>query len=177
MLETNNRYLKQIQEVENIGELTDALHAIVENMAGQIFSFQGVRHAAALQKAERFIHENFTRKISLGEIAENSGLSAPYFSTIFREEMGENLSSYLNRLRVEKAGRLLTETNLSLADIAGSCGFEDQSWFSKIFKSFTGTSPGKYRNQGGSRNTGVSENSFAEDLRAGTGDGVPGSGD
>ncbi|MDR2516752.1 MAG: helix-turn-helix domain-containing protein [Spirochaetaceae bacterium] len=177
MLETNNRYLKQIQEVENIGELTDALHAIVENMAGQIFSFQGVRHAAALQKAERFIHENFTRKISLGEIAENSGLSAPYFSTIFREEMGENLSSYLNRLRVEKAGRLLTETNLNLADIAGSCGFEDQSWFSKIFKSFTGTSPGKYRNQGGSRNTGVSENSFAEDLRAGEGNGDRGNGD
>jgi AraC-like DNA-binding protein len=133
-------------------------------MAGQIFSFQGVRHASALRKAERYIWENYTRKISLQEIANASGLSAPYFSTIFKEEMGENLSGYLNRLRVEKASRLLTETDLSLSEIAGACGFEDQSWFSKIFKSYTGQSPGKYRNQGGGRSE-ISENNFSANYR------------
>jgi AraC-like DNA-binding protein len=117
-------------------------------MAGQIFSFQGIRHASALRKAERYIWENYTRKISLREIAAASGLSAPYFSSIFKEEMGENLSNYLNRLRVERAATMLTESELSLNDIAASCGFEDQSWFSKIFKSYTGISPGKYRERG-----------------------------
>jgi AraC-like DNA-binding protein/ligand-binding sensor protein len=148
-LETNNRYLRRIQEVKTIEELTDVLHIIVERMSAQIFSFQGVRHASALRKAERFIWENYTRKISLQEIAGAAGLSAPYFSTIFKEEMGENLSAYLNRLRVEKAGHMLTETDLTLSEIALSCGFEDQSWFSKIFKSYAGISPGKYRSQGG----------------------------
>jgi AraC-like DNA-binding protein len=90
--------------------------------------------------------------MSLHEIAKVAGLSAPYFSTIFKEEMGENLSKYINRLRVEKASKLLLETNLTLSEISGACCFEDQSWFSKIFKAFTGISPGKYRNQGG--NTG-----------------------
>lgn len=149
MLETNNRYLRRIQEAKSIEELTDVLHIIVERMSSQIFSFQGVRHASALRKAERYIWENYTRKLSLQEVASASGLSAPYFSSIFKEEMGENLSSYLNRLRVEKAGHMLTESDLSLNEIAASCGFEDQSWFSKIFKSFTGVSPGKYRGQGG----------------------------
>jgi AraC-like DNA-binding protein len=102
-------------------------------------------HASALRKAERFIWENYTRKTSLQEIAATAGLSAPYFSTIFKEEMGENLSTYLNRLRVRKARHMLAETDLTLSEIASSCGFEDQSWFSKIFKSFTGISPGKYR--------------------------------
>jgi YesN/AraC family two-component response regulator len=166
MLETNNHYLTQIQAVENIEELTDVLHNIVETMAGQIFSFQGIRHAAALRKAERFIYENYNRKISLKEIADASGLSAPYFSTIFKEEMGENLSTYLNRLRVEKACHLLTETNLSLSEIAGSCGFEDQSWFSKIFKSYTRLSPGKYRGQGGSTIAELSDDSISENYRA-----------
>jgi AraC-like DNA-binding protein/ligand-binding sensor protein len=165
LLETNNHYLQRIQEVQNIEELTDELHTIVENMAGQIFSFQGVRHASALRKAERYIWENYTRKISLQEIASVSGLSAPYFSTIFKEEMGENLSSYLNRLRVEKASHLLTETKLSLSEIAGSCGFEDQSWFSKIFKSFTGVSPGKFRGQGGGTIMEISENNFSPGYR------------
>jgi AraC-like DNA-binding protein/ligand-binding sensor protein len=145
LLEANSRYFRCIQEAKNIEELTDMLHIIVERMSAQIFSFQGMCHASVLRKAERFIWENYTRKISLQEIAAAAGLSAPYFSTIFKEEMGENLSSYLNRLRVEKARHMLAETDLTLTEIASSCGFEDQSWFSKIFKSFTGISPGKYR--------------------------------
>jgi len=115
----------------------------------QLVSFDGLPHASAMRKAELFIRENLTRKISLSEIAKVAGLSAPYFSTIFKEEMGENLSSYVNRQRVEKASKLLLETDLSLSEIAASCCFQDQSWFSKIFKSFTGISPGKYRRQGG----------------------------
>jgi AraC-like DNA-binding protein/ligand-binding sensor protein len=147
LLETSNLYLKRIQDSSNAEELVDVLHLAVERMTGQIFSFQGVRHASALRKAERYIMENYTRKLSLQEVAEKSGLSAPYFSTVFKEEMGENLSSYLNRLRVDRASALLADTDLSLSDIAGSCGFEDQSWFSKIYKNYTGMSPGKYREQ------------------------------
>jgi YesN/AraC family two-component response regulator len=147
VLETNNAYIRRIQEVKTIEELTDVLNITVERMADQIFSFQGIRHASAIRKAERFILENYNRKISLREVAGISGLSAPYFSTIFKEEMGENLSSYLNRLRIEKASRMLLDTDFTLSEIAGSCGFEDQSWFSKIFKSYTGASPGKYRDQ------------------------------
>jgi AraC-like DNA-binding protein len=165
MLETNNAYIRRIQEVKTIEELIDVLNITVERMAGQIFSFQGIHHASALRKAERFIMENYSRKISLSEIAEVSGLSAPYFSTIFKEEMGENLSSYLNRLRSEKASRMLLDTELSLSEIAGSCGFEDQSWFSKIFKSHTGVSPGKYRGQGGGTVSEISENNFSENCR------------
>ena len=117
-------------------------------MSEKIFSFNGVRHFPALRKAERYIWDNYTRKISLREIAKASGLSAPYFSTIFKEEMGENLSDYLNRLRIEKAAALLLTTNMSIGEIAKTCGFEDQSWFSKIFKNNTGYTPGKYRDQG-----------------------------
>jgi AraC-like DNA-binding protein len=149
VLEANNRYLKKIAESAGVDELKERLHLIIDRMAGKIFSFQGIRHASALRKAEGFIRENYTRKLSLEEIAGVSGLSAPYFSTIFREEMGENLSAYLNRLRVEKAAGLLTEGKAALNEIAEACGFEDQSWFSKIFKNYMGTSPGRYREQGG----------------------------
>ncbi|MDR1972570.1 MAG: helix-turn-helix domain-containing protein [Treponema sp.] len=149
-LETNNGNIKRIEEALSIEELTDVLNVMVEQMAEQIFSFKGVRHAAALRKVERYLQENYSSKISLKEAADLSGLSAPYFSTVFKEEMGENFSTYLNQLRVEKASSLLRETNQTLSEIAGSCGFEDQSWFSKIFKNYTGLSPGKYRGQNSS---------------------------
>jgi len=148
-VENNARYLRRLQGAKNMEELTGVLHGIVGSVAEQIVSFHGLPHASAMRKAELYIRENLTRKISLGEIAKVAGLSAPYFSTIFKEEMGENLSSYVNRQRVEKASKLLLETDLSLSEIAAGCCFQDQSWFSKIFKSFTGISPGKYRRQGG----------------------------
>ena len=156
-MENNARDIKLIQEARSIEELAFILHGIIDRVSLQIISFQGLPHAAAMRKAESFIRENLTRRISLKEIAAVAGLSAPYFSTIFKEEMGENLSRYVNRLRVEKASRLLLETSLTLSDIAGECCFEDQSWFSKIFKSFTGISPGKFRSQGGSMITGACE--------------------
>ena len=146
---TNNRYIKRIEDSKTAKEVTKNLCLAVEQMEGNIFSFRGVRHASALRKAERFIWENYTRKISLKEVAGISGLSAPYFSTVFKEEMGENFSNYLNRLRVEKAAAMLRETEYPINGISLSCGFEDQSWFSKIFKAFTGVSPCKYRDLGG----------------------------
>jgi len=148
LVESNSRNIKLIEDSANAAELVDNVCLILERMAGKIFSFQGIRHASALRKAERFIWENYTRKISLKEIADASGLSAPYFSTVFKNEMGENLSNYLNRLRVEKALAMLGETDSPINGISAACGFEDQSWFSKVFKSYTGISPYEYRKYG-----------------------------
>jgi AraC-like DNA-binding protein/ligand-binding sensor protein len=151
--ELNNFYLERIQEAQGSEEIIDTLYQMAEAMTEQISPFKGVRHALPLRRAECYIRENYTRKVRLKEVADVSGLSAPYFSTVFKEEMGENLSDYLNRLRVDRAAKLLLETDLSLSEIAGSCGFEDQSWFSKTFKSYTGSSPGKYRDNNRVPNT------------------------
>ena len=164
-MEISSFNLRMAQEAKTIEEITDVLHLVVDRVSDNITSFRGIPHAAALRKAEIFIMENFTRKISLKEIADVAGLSPPYFSTIFKEEMGENLSKYLNRQRVEKASRYLLETEMSLAEIASCCCFEDQSWFSKIFKAYTGISPGKYRNQGGGTIRNIGENNISDTLK------------
>ena len=164
-IEANSQSLKQVLDAKTFEELTDILNIMTDRVSNFIASFHGIPHAAALRKAESFILENFTRKISLKEIADIAGLSPPYFSTIFKEEMGENLSKYLNRLRVEKASRLLLETDMSLSEIAACCCFEDQSWFSKIFKAYTGISPGKYRNQGGGMIRDIGENNLSQAFR------------
>jgi len=144
-IEDNQRNMTRLQESKTLEELIENLQLAATGMAGRLFSYQGLQHASALLKAQRYIWENYTKKISLKEISRASGLSAPYFSSIFNEEMGENLSNYLNRLRIEKAAAMLTETGKPLNEIATLCGFEDQSWFSKVFKNITGVSPGKYR--------------------------------
>ena len=146
-IEYNALFLKRIREANTPEEIACILHNLIEDITGRINSFQGIAHASAMRKAELYIRENLNRKMTLNEIAKVAGLSAPYFSSIFKNEMGENLSVYINRLRVEKASYLLRKTKLSLSEISGECCFEDQSWFSRIFKAYTGISPGKYRSQ------------------------------
>jgi len=110
---------------------------------------QSIPNYNTIRKVELFIKENFTRKITLEEVAKIAGLSQSYFSTIFKKSLGEGFPDYINRLRVEKAKIMLLETELSLFDIFNACGFKDQSWFTKTFKAFTGSTPSNYRKNGG----------------------------
>jgi len=149
MLKNDRRNFMAIEKTNNTDELIHVLYRIMDDLEELQFSFNRTHHASAIKKAEDYILENFSKKLCLKAIAKASGFSGPYFSKIFKDAMGENLTSYLNRLRVEKATSLLTNTNLSLCNIAQICGFADQSWFSKTFKYYAGKSPGKFRSQCG----------------------------
>ena len=78
-------------------------------------------------------------------IARHVNFSKTYLSRIFKEETGENISSYINKVRIDRAKLLLADQNISLVDVAALTGFEDQSYFTKVFKAITGQSPKKYR--------------------------------
>jgi AraC-like DNA-binding protein/ligand-binding sensor protein len=149
VLGSNYRNIQRIQDATDQEELADILNQALERFSRLAFSFREVKHAVALRKAEKFIRESFMGKPTLTEAAAAAGLSPAYFSSVFKEELGESFSEYLNRLRVELAAELLTSSDMSLAEVAGSCGFDDQSWFTKVFKLHTGMSPGKYRKAGG----------------------------
>jgi AraC-like DNA-binding protein len=145
VIEGCSKYMSRLEQAQDAKKLYDCMVIFINNLSADLFSYKGLQHQAALRKAERFIWANYTHKISLQEISDAAGLSAPYFSMIFKKERGENLSVYLNRLRVEKAKVLLQDSDISLLEISKICGFEDQSWFSKIFKAYAGVSPGKFR--------------------------------
>ena len=92
-----------------------------------------------------YIKTNYREKITLDDVANYAYLSKSYLSKIFKEEMDCTLTAYINKVRVEKSKQLLLDERISLADIAGQVGFEDQSYFTKVFKKVTGISPGKFK--------------------------------
>ena len=76
-------------------------------------------------------------------------MSRSYLSGLFKAETGRSLFAYLNQVRIEESKKLLCDPGIRLADIAAMCGFEDQSYFTKVFKNAVGLSPKKYRNTHG----------------------------
>ena len=76
-------------------------------------------------------------------------LSPAYFSRVFKEETGEAFTAYLNRVRIDRSKELLRHKSIRLTDIALLVGFEDQSYYSKLFKKLEGISPLRFRESKG----------------------------
>ena len=97
-----------------------------------------------LKKALTFIHENYDKPISLIDITKPTELSTKYFCMFFKKMTNKTPIDYLNIYRVEMATKKLINTDLSVTEIAFSCGFNDLSYFIKTFKKIMGVTPRKY---------------------------------
>ena len=92
------------------------------------------------------IHEMAEKRtVILEDIARRSGMSEAHFCRVFREYTGYRPFEYINLLKVQKAKELLKSTDLSISEIADSVGYESHSYFSKLFKRYTGKTPTAYR--------------------------------
>lgn len=100
-----------------------------------------------------YMNLNYQKKIMIKELAENSGLSVSRFIQIFREAAGAAPKEYLMNIRLEKACEFLRYTNLTVKEIAAMCGFEDQLYFSRVFRKYRKLSPTEYRKMWGEQDT------------------------
>lgn len=98
-----------------------------------------------MKKAVNFIGQHYSEPITLAYVADEVHLNPAYFSTLFKKEIGMSFKEYLNHVRIEESKRLLSNSNFSIIDIAIAVGFEDQSYFSKVFKKYTGMTPKQFR--------------------------------
>lgn len=99
-----------------------------------------------IENAISLIKRSFQNKIYLDEIGKSSGLSYVQFLRRFKAYSGLTPAEYIKALRLQKAKDLLTNTELQIRQIAYSCGFENEYYFSNFFKKQTGISPTSFRN-------------------------------
>ncbi|MEG2881615.1 MAG: helix-turn-helix domain-containing protein [Christensenella sp.] len=138
-------YISEIQQFENIRDLNEWLTKVLNSIMFSVFPNSHVRLNAIVEKVRNYIEENYMKKISLNELANLAGFSVSYLSKIFKEETQKSISAYINHVRIENAKKLLRTTDISLVELAYVVGFEEQSYFTKVFKKLEGVSPGKYR--------------------------------
>ena len=98
-----------------------------------------------VDKAARYIQENYAANLSVEELCRQFNVSRSHFSRLFKARTGVSPQQFIMRTRVENAKQLLNNTNLSITDIAFSCGFQDTTHFAHVFKTYTSLSPSGYR--------------------------------
>lgn len=145
VLKINNQFVMSLQQITDLDDLCYKLQETIDVFNECMFNYIPTKGNEITKKAIRFISKNFARSLTLDMVAEHVHLNPAYFSTLFKQSTGSSFKEYLNMVRIEESKRLLTNTDYSIIDISLATGFEDQSYFSKVFKKYTGLTPKQYR--------------------------------
>jgi AraC family transcriptional regulator, arabinose operon regulatory protein len=98
-----------------------------------------------IEKTILHMQNNLHKRISLNELAKYCGLSVSQFSLVFKKKTSRSPIEYYNNLKIQNACQMLDFTNMSIKEISSQLDFEDQLYFSRIFKKIMGHSPLAYR--------------------------------
>lgn len=107
------------------------------------------KQVLAIKETIQYIRAHYQEKIYVRNLSELTGLNEQYFIRFFGSVTGESPLDYINAYRVEQAARLLKDSDTHVYEIAEQCGFHNIGNFIKIFRSFMGQTPHKYRKQFG----------------------------
>lgn len=149
---------RELLDMESMVEMADKsielldvkyLCDIMEDIIDGILT-SGVEEAAdsmrdVVHQAARYIQEHYFEPLTLSGLAEQFHVEHSYFSRIFKKEMGQTLMLYISGLRVEKAKEYMKGENNNLAEIAFMVGYDDYTYFNRVFRKVTGISPRDYK--------------------------------
>jgi len=113
----------------------------------QFRQIRQVREKDPIEDTVFFMKENLAMKISLDDLAQESGLSPSHYSMVFRKKTSRAPMDYLIHLRIQRACQILDASDLRIKEVASRVGYEDPYYFSRIFKKVMGVSPAVYRKE------------------------------
>lgn len=102
-------------------------------------------YSKQIVKAINYINSHITEKIMIQEVADFLSLSVSYLSRLFKSEVGLNISEYIIKQKIKAAAGMLRSSSQSSTEISYILHFSSQSYFTKVFKKYTGMTPKEYQ--------------------------------
>lgn len=136
--------LDELNVPVQINRLIAELPKTTENLI-KYFTSSSEPQLSTIQKAIRYIQQNYSQKISLADVAKHIYCNPTYLSRLLKSTVGLSFTDYLNKLRISQAEELLLKTNDSVYAIAKDVGYNSMGYFYKKFKEKNNCSPDSYR--------------------------------
>lgn len=147
LLGLNYEYVQELAKIEDLEEICIWIVKVLDTFLDIVYETRDDKRFKVVQEAMEYIKNHYKENLTLDDLADVLYISPYYLSHLFREQLGYTFVDFLTRVRVEKAKKLLAESNLSIIRIAEEVGYSDSSYFSKVFKKLENITPSKYRNQ------------------------------
>ncbi|WP_127579496.1 response regulator transcription factor [Paenibacillus koleovorans] len=140
----------ELLEMDTLDELSDWLTEYFQSAMSFAEEAKGHARRSEVVVALEYVSQHLDKRIGLEEVAEHLHLNTSYFSRLFKKETGRTFIDYVTHAKLNRAKELLDQTNYPIGKIAELLGYDNLSYFIKLFKAHLGVTPVEYRGAKGS---------------------------
>lgn len=150
----NGRYVTELfqqewgqvneENLRSIAQLEEWSIRLLRRCRSDVEATMSHNRLHVINKAHAYINANLANDVSLQAIADHIHLHPVYLSRLYKQETGEVLSEYAQRIRLDKAAELLKKSELKIYEVAQQTGYE-HTYFNRVFKRKFGVTPQEYR--------------------------------
>jgi len=140
----NNLYM-ELLKCHDTTETKQWFEFLLRELTIQISQRKCKKNSNVTETIAEYIRNNCEKDLTLNTLSQQVYLSVPYLSAIFKDEFGKSLKQYINEIRMEKAKELLCDPKYKVCEVAENVGYDKIHGFLRMFKEYTGMTPGQYR--------------------------------
>lgn len=143
----SDTFIQQIENTREANRIYFLSNKYLHELTDRVRANKQDAQTRAVAICKNYIFNHVFERITVHTLAQSVQLHPVYLSHLFKKETGLPLNRYIQREKIREAQKLLVQSDLSVTEIAGLLQFNDQSYFTSIFKKLTGVTPKQYRNR------------------------------
>ena len=135
----------KINETVQAQELQHLPYEMVRKYCLLVKNFTHDNYSYLIRSVVNYINQHLSSELSLATLASEFGKNASYLSSEFKKEVGDTLTTYINKHRILASLRYFNTTDMSVAEVSNAVGYTDMGYFSRLFRKYVGQSPREYK--------------------------------
>ncbi|CAH1195651.1 HTH-type transcriptional activator RhaR [Paenibacillus auburnensis] len=141
----HDRFIQQLEEANTLEGIRELAKEVLYTYAEKVQQVKNERYSKTVTTCKDYIYKHIYENISHDDIARKVDLSPKYLSSLFKKEVGITVSEYIQNTKINEAKKLLSLSKTPISEICTLLNFNDQSYFTKVFKKVSGVTPMYYR--------------------------------
>ncbi|MDM5337392.1 AraC family transcriptional regulator [Fictibacillus enclensis] len=137
-------YIQRLEELSSVKEVELFVEKVICEFAERVQNNKKQQYSKPIRVCQEYIFKHIYEKLSLSILSDHLSMNPKYLSNLFKKEVGISITEYIQETKIDEAIKIMTFSNYSLSEIPALLNFTDQSYFTKVFKKYTGYTPKKY---------------------------------
>ncbi|WP_078549547.1 helix-turn-helix domain-containing protein [Litchfieldia alkalitelluris] len=144
-LNLSDLFIQKLEELNNINDIAQLSNTAFLEFTERVAKGKKHQYSKPINMCQNYIFTHLYNEVTVPHLADLVEMNPNYLSNLFKKEVGISIIEYIHQAKVEEAKNLITFTDHPLSEISGLLNFHDQSYFTKVFKRFTGVTPNQYK--------------------------------